>query len=114
MQVSVNGRIVSVLEKREGVSKAGTPWQSQDYVIMPDGDEDFIAFNVFGADKIAQYDLHVGSLVSVTLSITSREYNGKYYPQIRAVQCYSKNNNTATTEGAAPAGDSDDQSNLPF
>ena len=112
MRVTVNGKIVAVLEKREGVSKAGQPWATQDYVIQPDGDEDIICFNVFGEDKIADYKLHVGSIVSVTLVISSRDYNGKYYPSIKAIQCYEQSKSSATAQPtpAAPA----DPSNLPF
>lgn len=97
MRVTVNGKIVAVLEKKSGISKAGKEWANQDYVLQPDGDEDVISFNVFGEENIANYNLHVGSMVSVTLGIRSREYNGKYYPEVRAIQCY------AQTSGSAPA-----------
>ena len=97
MRVTVNGKIVAVLEKKSGISKTGREWANQDYVLQPDGDDDVISFNVFGEENIANYNLRVGSEVSVTLGISSREYNGKYYPEIRAVQCY------AQATGNAPA-----------
>lgn len=114
MRVTVNGKIVAVLEKRSGISKAGNEWSNQDYVIQPDGDEDVIAFNVFGEENIANYNLRVGSVVSVTLAIRSREYNGKYYPEIRAIQCYAQAGavNTAAPQ-PAPAAENP-ASNLPF
>lgn len=116
MRVTVNGKIVAVLEKRAGVSKQGTEWASQDYVIQPDGDEDVICFNVFGENNISSYNLHVGSIVSVTLAISSREYNGKYYPAIKAIQCYeqSKGVSTAQPTSAPSSAPTTDASNLPF
>lgn len=115
MRVTVNGKIVSVLEKRTGVSKSGSEWASQDYVIQPDGDDDVICFNVFGENNIADYNLHVGSVVSVTLVIASREYNGKYYPSIKAVQCFAQSNGANTSAPSAEAStQSPDPSHLPF
>ena len=116
MRVTVNGKIVAVLEKKSGISKAGNEWTNQDFVIQPDGDEDIIAFNVFGEENIANYNLRVGSVVSVTLVIRSREYNGKYYPEVRAVQCYSQagSANTAPAQPAPAAETPSSTSNLPF
>lgn len=117
MRVTVNGKIVAVLEKKSGISKAGNEWCNQDYVIQPDGDEDVIAFNVFGEENIANYNLRVGSVVSVTLAIRSREYNGKYYPEVRAIQCYSQSGaNTASVPAPAPApaSEASTSNNLPF
>lgn len=112
MKVTVSGKITSVLPKRSGVSKTGNAWASQDYIIMPDGDTDFIVFNVFGEENINKYALQVGAMVSVTLEIKSREYNGKYFSEVRAIQCYSSNVSApapaSEPTSAAPA------TNLPF
>jgi hypothetical protein len=102
MRVTVNGKIVAVLEKKSGISKAGKEWANQDYVLQPDGDEDVISFNVFGEENIANYNLHVGSMVSVTLGIRSREYNGKYYPEVRAIQCYAQSTGNTTAPQSQP------------
>ena len=117
MRVTVNGKIVAVLEKKSGISKAGNEWCNQDYVIQPDGDEDVIAFNVFGEENIANYNLRVGSVVSVALAIRSREYNGKYYPEVRAIQCYSQsgaNTASAPAPAPAPAPEASSSNSLPF
>lgn len=116
MRVTVNGKIVAVLEKRTGVSKTGSEWASQDYVIQPDGDDDVICFNVFGENNISDYNLHVGSIVSVTLTIASREYNGKYYPAIKAIQCFeqSRGANAAQPSSAPSSAPTTEASGLPF
>lgn len=114
MRVTVNGKIVAVLEKKSGISKAGNEWSNQDFVIQPDGDEDVIAFNVFGEENIANYNLRVGSVVSVTLAIRSREYNGKYYPEIRAIQCYAQAGSAPAPQPAPAAEATASSSSLPF
>ena len=39
---------------------------------------------MFGADKIAEMNIQVGEVMTVHINIDAREYNGKYYNDIRA------------------------------
>ena len=41
-------------------------------------------FEVFGTDRIAQFNIQVGQMLTVSLDIDAREYNGRWYNQIRA------------------------------
>lgn len=43
-----------------------------------------VAFNVFGNDNIAKYNLHVGDEATVHYGINAREYQGKWYNDVRA------------------------------
>ena len=43
-----------------------------------------ICFNVFGADKIAQFNIQAGEELTVSFDINAREYNGRWYNDIRA------------------------------
>lgn len=87
MKTLVKGKIAAIFDKKEGVSKtSGKSWASQDFAIQ-DEDNEVLVFNVFGAENIAQYGLTVGAEVLVELSITSREYNGKYFTQVRCLNC---------------------------
>lgn len=93
MKVNVTGKITAVFPKREGVGKAsGKPWASQDYALSVDSDSEaeVVVFNIFGSEMIDKNNLIVGDVVSLTLSILSKQYNGKYYPEIKAVECYKK------------------------
>lgn len=87
MKVTVKGSIVVALVRKGGVSSAGKEWASQDFVLAEAGSGELLKFNVFGADNLANYDLKVNDEVEVTLSIVSREYQGKYYTDARAVSC---------------------------
>lgn len=81
------GKVIAVLQPREGTSKTGTPWKSQEYVIETDGQyPKKICFEVFGEDKISQYTqaLQVGNLVKVSFDIDAREWNGRWFNSIRA------------------------------
>lgn len=99
MKITVNGKITAAFELRKGVSKNGRDWAMQDYAILPDGEDEIVVFQVLGENNINNYGLKVGAQVSVTLEVKSREYNGKYYPSITAVQCYSQ----ASSEPIVPS-----------
>ncbi len=84
--MELQGKVIVVGEPRSGVSKAtGNPWMSQDYVI--ETHEQFpkrMMFNVFGEDKIKQFNIQMGEEINVFFDINCREYQGKYYNDIRA------------------------------
>ncbi len=80
------GKIIAVLEARGGVSKTtGNSWKSQEYVI--ETHEQFprrMCFNVFGEDKINQMNIQVNDELNVFFDINAREYQGRWYNDIRA------------------------------
>lgn len=90
MKVTVNGTISAVLAQKSGVSKAGKEWKSQEFVLQEE-EGTLICFNVFGEQKLQQYELVVGKQVSVELEVTSREWQGRYFTQVYCNECYAKN-----------------------
>lgn len=84
--MEIQGRIIVVLPLRAGTSQRdGKPWATQDYVI--ETIEQFprrCVFNVFGEGKIREYNLQIGSEVKVSFDINAREYNGRWYNDVRA------------------------------
>jgi len=84
--MEIAGKIIAVLEARSGVSKtSGNEWKTQEYVL--ETQEQFprrMCFNVFGSDKISQFNIQVGEELTVSFDINAREYNGRWYNDIRA------------------------------
>jgi hypothetical protein len=83
--MEITGKIIAVLPERGGISKTGNEWKTQEYVI--ETHEQFpkkVCFNVFGADKIAQFNIQAGDELTVSFDINAREYNGRWYNDIRA------------------------------
>lgn len=98
MTTSITGKIVEVLPPKSGVSKNGNEWMSQEYVLEEEN-KDRIVFNVFGAQKINEYNLLVGTIAAVTLKIESTSWNGKYYTKLSCIGCVSNTaNQQATTQ----------------
>lgn len=82
--MEIQGKIIAVLPERSGVSARGE-WKSQTYVI--ETQEQYpkkMAFDVFGADRIANFHIQLGEVVNVSFDIDAHEYQGRYFNQIRA------------------------------
>ena len=84
MANELSGRIVSVLPLQQGESKAGKPWQKQEYIIDTGGQyPKKVCFSLFG-ESITKFPLQVGQDVTVSIDIKSREWNSKWYTEVRA------------------------------
>ena len=91
MECKVQGTIIQVLEPQSGISKAGKPWKSQEFVMQTaDRYPKKIAFTVFN-DKVDHNLLNVGSTVEMSFDIDSREYNGRWYVTVSAYACLPLN-----------------------
>lgn len=84
--MDVVGKIIAALPPKSGTSQStGKPWQVNTYVLQTsEQTPKNIAFDVFGADRVEQYNLKVGDIVTVSIDIDAHEYNGRWYNQIRA------------------------------
>ncbi len=82
--MEIKGTIIHALPEVSGVSKAGNAWKKKEYV-LENTDGQFprkIAFTCFGdnADKV---NLQVGQVATIYFDIESREFNGRWYTDIR-------------------------------
>ncbi|MCM1521584.1 MAG: DUF3127 domain-containing protein [Muribaculaceae bacterium] len=94
--MEVIGKIIVALPEVGGTSKAGNAWKKREYVL--ETQETYpkkIAFNFFG-ERVDQYPLQVGQMVKISFDIDSREFNGRWYVDIRAWKAEDPN-------AAAPA-----------
>lgn len=84
--MELTGKIIKVLPERGGISqRTGTEWKVQEYVLETrDNYSRKMCFNVFGADKIAQFNIKEGEILRVAFDIDSHEYQGRWYNSIRA------------------------------
>lgn len=80
------GRIIAVQEAKSGTSlKTGNPWMKQEYVMeMPGQYPRHCVFSVFGEDRIKQLNIQNGEDLTVQFDIDAREYNGRWYNDVRA------------------------------
>ena len=82
--MEIQGIVIAVLPERSGVSARGE-WKSQTCVI--ETQEQYpkkMAFDVFGADRLAQFNIHSGEVINVSFDIDAHEYQGRWFNSIRA------------------------------
>ena len=82
--MELQGRVIAVLPERSGTSARGE-WKSQSFVI--ETHEQYprkMVFDVFGADRLAQFNIKSGEEVTVSFDIDAHEYNGRWFNNIRA------------------------------
>lgn len=82
--MDIEGKIIAALEPRSGTSARGE-WKAQTFVIeTQDQYPRKMAFDVFGADRLAQFAINVGDNLRVSFDIDAHEYNGRWFNNIRA------------------------------
>ena len=81
--MNVIGKLTKKLERETGVSKTGKTWEKQSIIIEQNTDYNKEVVISFFGDKIKSIrDIEEGSDVNVSVNLSSREYNGKYYHNI--------------------------------
>lgn len=79
------GRIIAILQPRGGTSKAGNEWKVQEYVIENhDQYPRKMCFEVFGAEKIEQFNIQMGEELTVSFDIDARQWQDRWFNSIRA------------------------------
>lgn len=102
--MELKGRIVQILAPQSGEGKNGT-WKKQEYVIeLPGQYPKKVCFYAWG-DTIDNFAIKQDEEVTVSIDIESREYNGKWYTNIKAWKV-----NREAPAVAAPAAPSDPSS----
>lgn len=81
--MDISGKIIQLLPAQEGQGKNG-PWKKQDF-ILETGDTypKKVCIAVWG-DKIDLKSFKMGDAVDVSFDVESREYNGKWYTDVKA------------------------------
>lgn len=99
--LSVTGRIIQVLPPQGGTSKAGNQWRKQEYVLETEDDyPKKICFNFFN-DRIDQNPLQIGDRINLQFDLESREYNSRWYTDVRGWKADKIDNNIQMNNGPA-------------
>lgn len=82
MQFTV--KLLEVLPLQTGNGKNGT-WKKQDIIVETTGSQypKKVCVSIWG-DKISESQLVTGSLFNISFDVESREFNGKWYTDVKA------------------------------
>jgi len=120
--MEVTGKIIAVLPLQTGEGRNGL-WKKQEYVIEHDPNVQYpkrMVFSLWG-EKIEMNNIQQGQYLKVTFDIESREYQGRWYNDIRPWKIESDGDSgSSTPEGGISASaavdvpQADGASDLPF
>lgn len=83
--MEATGKIIVILPVNSGISqRTGNPWCTQQFVL--ETVEQYpkkIPFEVFGEDRIRQFNLQMGETVTIHFDVDGREYNGRWYASVK-------------------------------
>lgn len=114
-------KLVQILPLQKGNGKNGE-WKKQDIIVETEGTyPKKVCVSVWG-DKINESQLQIGSDLKIDFDVESREYNGRWYTDVKAWKIESAGSGggqqmppppagPGRTGPVMPAGDDDD---LPF
>jgi len=104
--MEIQGKIIKILALQSGESARGG-WKKQEFIIETEGQyPKKICISLWG-DKVDQNKLQEGEMITASINIESREYNERWYTEIKAwkIQKGSVATNTqtqATSTGNTP------------
>ena len=118
--MDIIGTIIHILPEVSGTGKTGNTWRKQEYVL--ETKEQFpkkICFNAWG-EKIEQFGVVLGDMVTASVDLESREYNGRWFTEVKAwkvqkgVEAAGSNSNSPTPPPMEPLPPIEGDDGLPF
>ncbi len=81
--MQLTAKLTQLLPIQTGTGKNGE-WKKQDVIVETDGQyPKKVCISIWG-DKINEGQLQIGNLLQIDFDIESREYNGRWYTDIKA------------------------------
>ena len=81
--MEIKGNILEILPEKTGTSDKGD-WRKQEYILETEGQYPKKICFMLWNDKIDQTNIKQGENLVVSVDIESREYNGRWYTDIKA------------------------------
>jgi hypothetical protein len=80
--MEISGKIVQILQEQGGTSSRGN-WRKREYIIETGGNYPKKVCMVAWGDDIDQFNLQMGEQVTASINLESREYNGRWYTDVK-------------------------------
>ena len=81
--MEISGKVISLLPEQTGKGKNGV-WRKRDFILETNAKyPKKVCISVWG-EKIDQFNLKEGQIITASIEVESREYNGKWYTDVKA------------------------------
>lgn len=81
--LKITGTVTQILEEQSGEGKNG-PWRKQDFVLETGGQYPRPVCITQWGDNIEKFAVREGETLTAHIDIQSREYNGRWYTDVKA------------------------------
>ena len=101
--IELSGKVIQVLEEISGESSRG-PWRKKSFVLEVPGEyPKKVCIDMWG-DNIDQFNVKQGEDLKASIDVESREYNGKWFTNVKAWRIQKENDRPQMPDNAdAPA-----------
>lgn len=98
-KMELKGKVIQLLPLQSGMGKKG-PWKKQEFIIETQSQyPKKVCLSIWG-DKVDQFNVSVGQVVTAAVELESREYNGRWYTEARAWKI--EKNGAESNDGPPP------------
>lgn len=105
MDLKIAGKVIEILEEQSGEGRNG-PWRKQDFVIETGGDYPKKICMTQWGDDIEKFAVGVGEELTAHIDIQSREYQGRWYTDVKAWRVEKQQGGQrAAPQGTPPGSD---------
>lgn len=82
--MQVTAKLIQLLPLQTGTGKSGSAWKKQDIIVETNAQyPKKICISIWG-DKIDRSVLQEGAVLNISFDVESREYNGRWYTDVKA------------------------------
>ncbi|REL38717.1 DUF3127 domain-containing protein [Rhodohalobacter sp. SW132] len=117
MDLKIAGKVVDILDVQSGESKNG-PWKKRDFILETPGKYPRKVCVTQWGEQIDQTSLEAGEEITAFIDIQSREYNGRWYTDVKAWKiekgAQSEDARPSPDENVIDLGPGGDDDGLPF
>jgi hypothetical protein len=86
--MEITGKVLSLLPLQKGTGKNGE-WKKQDFILETQSQFPKKVCLALWGPKIDQYKIKPGDVITAKIEVESREFNGKWYTDVKAYQISS-------------------------
>lgn len=115
MELKITGNVIELLQEQSGQGRNGT-WRKRDFILeTQDQYPKKICMTQWG-DEIDAAGLKVGDSITASIDVQSREYNGKWYTDVKAwkIEKSAGSSTSAEVLEDMPAPPNFEDDDLPF
>ena len=116
--MELTAKLIQVLPLQRGTGKTGNEWRKQDIIVETGGQyPKKVCISIWG-DKINEKILQTGNMLNISFDVESREFNGRWYTDVKAWKVEAAGNtggdNSYADEMPPGVQYNDSQDDLPF